>query len=102
MISIIADFSVLRSKVLARYFCCVCLTSQLEQLIEKNYYLNRSAKDAYRSYLQAYASHSLKNVSMVHAALLIPGQIFEVNSLDLQRVAKAFGFTAPPSVNLGE
>lgn len=35
---------------------------QLEQLVEKNYYLNKSGKDAYRSYLQAYASHSLKNV----------------------------------------
>ncbi len=28
-------------------------------------------------------------------------QIFDVNSLDLQRVAKAFGFTVPPNVNLG-
>ena len=35
---------------------------QLENLIEKNYYLHRSAKDAFRSYLQSYASHSLKNV----------------------------------------
>ena len=34
--------------------------SQLEKLIEKNYYLHKSAKDAYRSYLQAYASHSHK------------------------------------------
>ncbi|KAJ8331371.1 ATP-dependent RNA helicase [Batrachochytrium dendrobatidis] len=60
---------------------------QLERLIEKNYYLNRSAKDGYRSYLQAYASHSLK-------------KIFDVGVLDLQRVAKAYGFTVPPSVNL--
>lgn len=28
--------------------------SQLERLIEKNYYLNKSSKDGYRSYLQAY------------------------------------------------
>ncbi|RKO92981.1 P-loop containing nucleoside triphosphate hydrolase protein [Blyttiomyces helicus] len=61
--------------------------SQLERLVEKNYYLNRSAKDGYRSYLQAYASHSLK-------------KIFDVGSLDLQRVARAYGFTVPPSVNL--
>ncbi|KAJ3033223.1 ATP-dependent RNA helicase [Rhizophlyctis rosea] len=61
--------------------------SQLERLVEKNYYLNRSAKDGYRSYLQAYASHSLK-------------KIFDVNSLDLQKVARAYGFTVPPSVNL--
>ncbi|KAH6578485.1 hypothetical protein BASA61_000243 [Batrachochytrium salamandrivorans] len=61
--------------------------SQLERLIEKNYYLNKSAKDGYRSYLQAYASHSLK-------------KIFDVGVLDMQRVARAYGFTVPPSVNL--
>lgn len=61
--------------------------SQLEKLIEKNYYLHRSARDAYRSYLQAYASHSHKS-------------IFDVNQLDLQAVARAFGFTVPPPVNL--
>ena len=61
--------------------------SQLERLVEKNYYLNRSAKDGYRSYLQAYASHSLKT-------------IFDVGALDLQKVAKAYGFIVPPSVNL--
>lgn len=60
---------------------------QLEKLIESNYYLNKSAKDGYRSYIQAYASHSLK-------------QIFEVSSLDLQKVARAFGFKVPPHVNI--
>ncbi|XP_020902271.1 ATP-dependent RNA helicase DDX18 [Exaiptasia diaphana] len=63
------------------------IQSQLEKLIEKNYYLHKSSKDAYRSYLQAYASHQHKN-------------IFNVNTLDLQRVSLAFGFTCPPSVNL--
>ncbi|KXJ13155.1 ATP-dependent RNA helicase DDX18 [Exaiptasia diaphana] len=48
------------------------IQSQLEKLIEKNYYLHKSSKDAYRSYLQAYASHQHKN-------------IFNVNTLDLQR-----------------
>merc|ERR1719354_965058 len=61
--------------------------TQLEKLMEKNYYLNKSGKDGFRSYLQAYASHSLK-------------QIFDVSSLDLVKVAKAYGFTVPPSVNL--
>ena len=61
--------------------------SQLEKLIEKNYYLRGSALNGYRSYLQSYASHSLKN-------------IFDVNALDLQKVAKAFGFTVPPNVNV--
>ncbi|KAG4306539.1 hypothetical protein PORY_000527 [Pneumocystis oryctolagi] len=60
---------------------------QLEKLISKNYYLNKSAKDGYRSYLQAYASYALKS-------------IFDVNNLDLAKVAKSFGFSTPPSVNI--
>ena len=61
---------------------------QLEKLIDKNYYLNQSAKDGYRSYIQAYSSFSLK-------------KIFDVNNLDLAKVAKGFGFATPPKVNLG-
>jgi len=61
--------------------------AQLEKLLEKNYYLHRSARDAYRSYLQAYASHALKD-------------IFNVHALDLEKVAKGLGFSAPPKVNL--
>ncbi|KAL1707649.1 P-loop containing nucleoside triphosphate hydrolase protein [Schizophyllum commune] len=65
--------------------------SQLEKLLQKNYFLHQSAKDGYRSYLQAYASYSLK-------------KIFDVNALDLAKVGKAFGFTVPPrvNVNIGE
>ena len=60
---------------------------QLEKLLQKNYYLHRSAQDGYRSYLQAYASYSLK-------------KIFDVNKLDLVKVGKAFGFSVPPRVNI--
>ena len=60
---------------------------QLEKLVAKNYYLNHSARDAYRSYVLAYASHSLKH-------------IFNVNTLDLSGVSKGFGFDVPPRVNL--
>ena len=67
----------------------MCIFLQLERLIGKNYYLHRSARDAFRSYLQSYASHSLKAV-------------FNVEELDLQRVAKAFGFSTPPGVSLSE
>jgi ATP-dependent RNA helicase DDX18/HAS1 len=63
------------------------IQSQLERLIEKNYYLASSAKDAFASYLQSYASHSLK-------------KIFDVQSLDLKAVGKSFGFSVPPSVHL--
>ncbi|CAG8759135.1 5256_t:CDS:2, partial [Racocetra fulgida] len=61
--------------------------SQLEKLIEKNYYLHQSARDGFRSYLTAYASYSLKS-------------IFDINKLDLQKVGKAFGFQIPPRVNI--
>ena len=55
--------------------------------MDKNYYLNRSAKDAYRSYLLAYASQSLKH-------------IFNVDAIDMEACAKGFGFSIPPRVNL--
>ncbi|KAH8284380.1 hypothetical protein KR018_010670 [Drosophila ironensis] len=60
---------------------------QLEKLISKNYFLNQSAKEAFKSYVRAYDSHQLK-------------QIFNVNTLDLQAVAKSFGFLVPPVVDL--
>jgi len=65
----------------------VNVQGQLEKLVEKNFYLHRSARDAYKSYVQAYASHSHKD-------------IFNVHSLDLVKVAKSFGFEVPPKVNL--
>ncbi|KAK3825468.1 MAG: ATP-dependent RNA helicase HAS1 [Benniella sp.] len=61
--------------------------SQLEKLVEKNYYLNKSARDGFRSYLQSYASYAQK-------------AIFDVNKLDLVKVGKAFGFSVPPKVNI--
>lgn len=61
--------------------------TQLEQLIKNNYWLHQSAKDGYRSYLQAYASHHLKTV-------------YKVDKLDLTKVGKSFGFTIPPKVNI--
>jgi len=63
------------------------IQSQLERLIEKNYYLNSGAKNAYASYLKAYASHALK-------------EIFDVNNLDLMKVGRGFGFQIPPNINL--
>ncbi|PWI66918.1 hypothetical protein PCL_04424 [Purpureocillium lilacinum] len=61
--------------------------SQLEKLIGKNYYLQQSAKEAFKSYLHAYASHSLRSV-------------YDINKLDLAKVAKSFGFTTPPRVDI--
>ncbi|GIK03048.1 ATP-dependent RNA helicase [Aspergillus viridinutans] len=65
----------------------VNVQSQLEKLIDQNYYLNKSAKEGYRSYLQAYASHSLRSV-------------FDVHKLDLVKVAKGFGFSTPPRIDI--
>jgi ATP-dependent RNA helicase DDX18/HAS1 len=63
------------------------ISSQMVTLIEKNYYLHRSAKDAFRSYLLSYASHSHKD-------------IFNVHELDLQGLGQAFGFSVPPRVDI--
>ncbi|CAK7221025.1 ATP-dependent RNA helicase [Sporothrix bragantina] len=61
--------------------------AQLEKLLSQNYYLHQSAKDGFRAYLHAYASHSLRSV-------------FDVLKLDLAAVAKSFGFATPPRVDL--
>lgn len=61
--------------------------SQLEQLIKNNFWLHQAAKDGYRAYLQAYASHHLKTV-------------YKVDKLDLVKVGKSFGFNVPPKVNI--
>lgn len=61
--------------------------SQLTKLIKSNYWLHQSAKDGYRAYLQAYASHHLKTV-------------YQIDKLDLVKVAKSFGFDVPPKVNI--
>lgn len=63
--------------------------SQLENLISKNYFLNQSGKDAFKSFIRAYDSHQLKT-------------IFSLAQLDLQLVAKSFGFSQPPAVDLSE
>lgn len=60
---------------------------QLEKLITKNYFLNLSAKEAFKSYVRAYDSHHLKT-------------IFDIETLDLQKVGKSFGFTVPPAIDL--
>jgi ATP-dependent RNA helicase DDX18/HAS1 len=48
-----------------------------------------SAKEAYKAYVRAYASHSMKNV-------------YNVEQLDLVKVAYSFGFRVPPVVDIGK
>jgi ATP-dependent RNA helicase DDX18/HAS1 len=59
----------------------------LEKLISKNYYLHQSATEGFKSYIQSYASYSLKT-------------IFNVHELDLNKVARSFGFKVAPKVNI--
>merc|ERR1712088_1096352 len=61
---------------------------QMEKLITKNYFLNVSAKEAYKAYVRAYESHSLK-------------QIYDVHNLDLASVGRSFGFVVPPHIDIG-
>ncbi|KAJ3680805.1 hypothetical protein LUZ60_015294 [Juncus effusus] len=63
------------------------LQSHLEKIVGENYYLNQSAKDAYRSYILAYNSHSMKH-------------IFNVHSLNLKDIAASFCFNNPPRVDI--
>jgi len=60
---------------------------QLEKLVTTNYFLNQSAREAYKAYLRSYDSHSLKS-------------IFDVSQLNLKEVAKSFGFSSPPPCDL--
>lgn len=62
---------------------------QLEQLMQRNYFLNQSGKEAFKSYVRAYDSHQLKT-------------IFDISTLDLQTVAQSFGFSVPPVVDLSK
>merc|ERR1712117_709411 len=61
---------------------------QLEKLISKNYFLNISAKEAYKAYVRAYESHSLKH-------------IYDVQNLCLKSVGQSFGFVVPPHIDIG-
>ncbi|KAJ8917101.1 hypothetical protein NQ315_012591 [Exocentrus adspersus] len=63
------------------------IQAQLENLIGRNYFLNTSAKEAFKAYVRAYDSHHLKT-------------IFDISTLDLAEVALSFGFKVPPAVDL--
>jgi ATP-dependent RNA helicase DDX18/HAS1 len=63
------------------------IQSHLEKIVAENYYLHKSAREAYRSYMQGYAQHTNKGC-------------FNVAALDVLAVAKSFGFDAPPKVHL--
>ncbi|GFY71724.1 ATP-dependent RNA helicase DDX18 [Trichonephila inaurata madagascariensis] len=63
------------------------IQNQLEKLIKKSYFLNMSAREAFKAYVRAYKTHHLKKV-------------YDVTNLNLRDVGKSFGFTVPPFVNI--
>ncbi|KAJ1696397.1 hypothetical protein LUZ63_004909 [Rhynchospora breviuscula] len=63
------------------------LSSRLEKAVGENYYLNRLARDAYRSYISAYSSKLSKDV-------------FNTENLNFQSVAASFCIPCPPKVDL--
>ena len=69
------------------HFLFILRLFQLQQLVSKNYFLHTSAKDAFKSYIRAYDAHHLKD-------------IFNIETIDLAKSAKSFGFEVPPSVDL--
>lgn len=60
---------------------------EMERIVGTVYYLRKKAQDAYKTYLYTYATHSLKN-------------IFNINKLDLPALARSFGLTEAPSVDV--
>jgi Domain of unknown function (DUF4217) len=48
-----------------------------------------SAKEAFKAFVRAYDSHELKT-------------IFDIQTLDLGKLALSFGFKVPPNVDLSE
>jgi ATP-dependent RNA helicase DDX18/HAS1 len=55
--------------------------------MSQHYFLHKSAQEAYKGFVRAYASHKEK-------------RLFDVEKLDLKGVAKSFGFSVPPFVDL--
>jgi len=62
------------------------IQTKLEDLVNQVYYLHKTAREAYQSFIQAYAQ--------------LRKPTFDVYNLDLKGVAKSFGFAVPPNVNL--
>ncbi|GBO04994.1 ATP-dependent RNA helicase DDX18 [Araneus ventricosus] len=71
------DWNQLRQDIEENYF----------DLVNSNYHFKHAAKEAYTAYLRAYRSHQLK-------------KIFDETTLNLEAVAKTFGFRRPPYVTI--
>ncbi|KRY71363.1 putative ATP-dependent RNA helicase pitchoune, partial [Trichinella pseudospiralis] len=65
------------------------IQDRLENLINNEFFLCISAKEAFTGYVRAYESHHMKDV-------------FNVRSLNIAMVSKSFGFRTPLHVDLEE
>eukprot|EP01080_Neovahlkampfia_damariscottae_P009337 gene9337-1424_t len=63
------------------------IQSKYEEIIASNYYLNRSAKDAFISFIRAYVAHELKDS-------------FDVDTINVDKISKSFGLQNTPYVNI--
>ncbi|OAG30455.1 ATP-dependent RNA helicase DDX18/HAS1 [Nematocida displodere] len=63
------------------------ITEHLVKTVSSNYYLEKSARDALKSYLQAYSGHKLKKV-------------FDASKIELNKIANSFGFAKMPNIDL--
>lgn len=63
------------------------LQQQFEELVGGNYYLRKSAKEAYEGYLLSYSASQLKNV-------------YNVQQLDLAQICHSFGLSEPPEIKI--
>lgn len=61
--------------------------AQFEKLVAGNYFLNQDAREAFKSYINAYISHSMKDV-------------FDVYAIDLHKAARSFGLDKPPHIEM--
>ncbi|KAI5187540.1 ATP-dependent RNA helicase DDX18/HAS1 [Nematocida homosporus] len=63
------------------------ITDLYIKTVSNNYYLEKSAKEALRSYLQAYAGHKLKKV-------------FDATKIELHQIARSFGLNQMPNIDI--
>jgi ATP-dependent RNA helicase DDX18/HAS1 len=63
------------------------IQDKYEKTIATNYYLNRSAIDAFNGFIRGYVAHSLKDA-------------YDLDKLDVAGVSRSFGLTRTPFVNV--
>ncbi|KAI5191583.1 ATP-dependent RNA helicase DDX18/HAS1 [Nematocida sp. AWRm77] len=63
------------------------ITEVYTKTVSRNYYLEKSAKDALKAYLQAYAGHKLKTV-------------FNASKIELNKISKSFGLPSMPDIDI--